>query len=85
MEDGRRGLSSKNALWRGDCMRGAEIVLEEGKARWKEVSLVSNRELTETLRHQVGRIWISVNSEAPSEAAWVHAETRGKGRSVCSH
>lgn len=28
-------------------------VLEEGKARWKEVSLVSNRELTETLRHQV--------------------------------
>ena len=23
MEDGRRGLSSKNALWRDDCMRGA--------------------------------------------------------------
>lgn len=32
---------------------GVPGVLEEGKARWKEVSLVSNRELTETLRHQV--------------------------------
>lgn len=32
---------------------GVPGVLEEGEACWKEVSLVLNRELTETLRHQV--------------------------------